>query len=102
MSGDTCIVGELIDLRAAEQPDEIAIVFPEAESWTWAELRRRVRARAAGLQALGVAQDEFVLSWLPNGPQAVLTYLGLAYLGAVYVPISVAYRGGVLAHVVCN
>jgi crotonobetaine/carnitine-CoA ligase len=102
MSGDACIVGDLIDLRAAERPDETAIIFPEAESWTWAELRRRVRARAAGLRALGVKQDDFVLSWLPNGPHAVLTYLGLAYLGAVYVPISIAYRGGVLEHVVRN
>ncbi len=97
---DPCILRELIDWRAAERPDQTAIIFPDGPSWTYAELRRRVRDRAAGLAALGVRQDDFVLSWQPNGPSAVLTFLGLAYIGAVYTPINVAYRGQVLAHAV--
>jgi crotonobetaine/carnitine-CoA ligase len=96
------VTGELLDLRAAETPEATAIVFVDGPSWSWAELRARVRAHAAALQALGVRQGELVLSWLPNGPLAVLNFLALGLLGAVSVAINTAYRGGVLAHVLKN
>ena len=47
-------------------------------------------------------QGDTVLSWLPNGPDALRVWFGLNYLGAVYVPINLAYRGGILEHVVDN
>ncbi len=100
--GDECVTSRLIDERAEGRGEDLAILFDSGEQWTWADLRERVRARAAGLRALGVRQDEFVLSWQPNGPHAVLTLLALNELGAVYVPINIAYRGGVLAHVIRN
>jgi carnitine-CoA ligase len=93
----------MLERRAAEAPDEVFVIFQQTgEQWTHAELRDRVERVAAGLQALGVAQGDFVLSWLPNGPHALLAWLGLTWLGAVYVPINTAYRGGVLEHVVAN
>lgn len=64
------------------------------------QLLQAVRRLAAGLQALGVCQDDQVLSWLPNGPQAVLLWLALNELGAVYVPINTAYKGRLLQHVI--
>lgn len=97
-----CVIGDMIDARAAERPDRTAALFVDGAEWSFADLRARVRERAAGLSQLGVRQDELVLSWLPNGPQAVLTFLALNYLGAAYVPINVAYRGGLLQHVVAN
>ena len=42
------------------------------------------------------------MSWLPNGMDALRLWFGLNYLGAVYVPINTAYRGGILQHVVKN
>lgn len=95
-------VAERIDALAAERPDDEAVLFVDGPEWTWRELRRRVRDHAAGLAALGVSPGEFVLSWMPNGPLAVLNLLALNYLGAVYVPINTAYRGQVLAHVLKN
>jgi len=99
---EPCVIGEMIDARARERPDQTAVIFADGPEWSYAELRARVRERAAGLKALGVKQDDFVLSWQPNGPHAVLTFLALNYLGAVYAPINVAYRGGVLEHVIRN
>src|SRR3954470_18169733 len=96
---ELCVIGEMIDARAAERPEQTALIFVDGPQWSYAELRAKVRDRAAGLQALGVTQDDFVLSWQPNGPHAVLTFLALNQLGAVYVPINIAYRGGVLEHV---
>ncbi len=99
---ETCVVSRMLDRRARETPEATAIIFPGVSQWSWREFKEKVRARAAGLQTLGVARGEFVLSWQPNGPQAVLTFLALNELGAVYTPINIAYRGGVLEHVIAN
>ncbi len=76
--------------------------FDTGESYTAAALLNAVQRHAAGLQALGVKQDDYVLSWLPNSPLAVLVWLALNWLGAVYVPINTAYKGRLLQHVVRN
>jgi carnitine-CoA ligase len=97
-----CLLAALIDRRAAETGDLSAVFFEDGETWTYSELRARVRAFAAALQALGVKQHDFVLSWLPNGPHALYLWYALNYIGAVYVPINTAYRGALLDHVVEN
>ncbi len=43
-----------------------------------------------------------VLSWLPNGQDALRVWFGLNCLGAVVVPINIAYRGRLLEHVIHN
>jgi crotonobetaine/carnitine-CoA ligase len=101
-SSDCCVVRDLIDRHAREIPDRVYALFEDGTRWTYRELREQVVACAAGLQKLGVAQGDFVLSWLPNGPDAVRVLFGLNYLGAVYVPINLSYRGGVLRHVIAN
>ena len=99
---DRCVLRPLLDRHVVERPDKVFVVFENGESWTYAELHRRVRVAAAAFQALGVKQGEYVLSWQPNGPFAVLTWFALNYIGAVYVPVNTAYRGALLAHVVEN
>ena len=101
-SRQDCVVAELIDRRAAETPDQVFVLFEDGDSWTYAELARRVRGWAAGLQEHGVRQGDRVLSWQINSPQGLLTYFGLNYLGAVAVPINTAYRGELLRHVIAN
>jgi crotonobetaine/carnitine-CoA ligase len=92
----------LLNRKARLETERLAILFVDGASWSWGELRRHVRAHAAGLQELGVGRDEHVLSWLPNGPTAVLNLLALNMIGAVYVPINTAYRGALLEHVIAN
>jgi crotonobetaine/carnitine-CoA ligase len=101
-SGRDYVIAELIERRAASQPDDCAMQFVGGPEWSFAELRDKVRSTAAGLQALGVQQGDFVLSWQPNGPTAVTTLLALNYLGAVYVPLNTSYRGAILEHVIEN
>jgi crotonobetaine/carnitine-CoA ligase len=96
------LVPACIAALVLEQPDAPAIIFVDGPEWCWSELQRRVRDHAQALQALGVGRDEPVLSWLPNGPLAVLNLLALAELGAVYVPVNPGYRGEGLAHVIAN
>ena len=99
---DLCVVRALLERRAAQCPDAVCMLFESGERWTYGALHSRVRMHAAGLQALGVQQGDFVLSWQGNGPMAITAFLALNYLGAVYVPINTSYRGQVLQHVIAN
>ena len=97
-----CTTRALLEHHARANPALILLRFDNAESYTAAALLTAVQGHAAGLQALGVKQDDYVLSWLPNSPLAVLTWLALNFIGAVYVPINTAYKGQLLQHVVRN
>jgi crotonobetaine/carnitine-CoA ligase len=97
-----CVIRELIERRAANQPRDSAVQFVDGPEWSFAELHEKVRAMAGALSSLGVRQGDFVLSWQPNGPLAVTTLLALNYIGAVYVPINTSYRGPILQHVIEN
>lgn len=98
----TCVLRYLVDRWADERGDQVFVVFESGEEWSYAELKRRVVAKAAGLRAAGVAQGDHVAFWLPNGPDALLLYFAINYLGAVFVPFNTAYRGNLLEHVVAN
>lgn len=99
---DECVLRYLLDRWAAERADAVHVVFGDGTEWTFADMRERVRAKAAGLRALGVKQGEHVGVWLPNGPEALLAFYAINYLGAVFVPFNTAYRGALLEHVVAN
>jgi crotonobetaine/carnitine-CoA ligase len=99
---DQCVVGPAIDRHAHEQPDKVFALFSGGESWTFRYLRDIVRQTALGLQQLGVNQGDNVVTWLPNGPDALRVSLAINYLGAVNVPANLAYRGRILEHVIRN
>lgn len=97
-----CVLRYLVDRWAKERPDKTHVIFENGDEWSYAELRRRVIEKAAGLQQIGVRQGEFVAAWLPSGPDALIAFYAINYLGAVFVPFNTAYRGNLLAHVVAN
>ncbi|PJK31723.1 AMP-binding protein [Minwuia thermotolerans] len=91
---------DLVEKYAKTQPDRIFAQFEDGSIWTWGELREKAVHIARGLRALGVSQGDHVISWQPTSADAIRTWFGINYLGAVYVPFNTAYRGGVLEHVV--
>lgn len=99
---DLCVLRPLLDRRAQSTPGKVFVRFADGSEWTYAKLREVVIDAAVGLQALGVRQGDHVLSWLPNGPDSLRVWFALNYLGAVYVPINLAYRGRLLEHVIEN
>jgi carnitine-CoA ligase len=95
------VLRPLLDRRARETPDKVFVQFAATgTSWTYAELHRIVVETAAALQREGIEQDDTVLTWLPNGPDALRLWLAINYLGAIYVPLNLAYRGTLLEHAV--
>ena len=98
----TCVLRYLLDDWAEKQPDKTYVVFENGDTWSYAELRRRVIAVAAGLQVLGVRQGDHVAVWLPGGREGLLAFYAINYLGAVFVSFNTAYRGSILEHVLRN
>jgi len=99
---DRCVVRYLIDRMAADRGGEVYAIFDAGLTLTYGELASRTRRIAAGLERQGVRQGDHVLAWQPNTPDMLLTFFAINYLGAVYVPINTAYKGGVLEHVISN
>lgn len=99
---EDCVLRDVLDKFAGQTPDKVFGVFEGGVTWTFAELRQRVRATAQALRGLGVGQGDHVLVWLPSGREGLRVWFAVNYLGAVCVPINTAYRGRVLEHVVAN
>ncbi|MBT8077812.1 MAG: AMP-binding protein [Gammaproteobacteria bacterium] len=95
---DACVLAALLDRQAKVRPDDVFLIFEDDDCWTFEETRRRTRRAAAGLQSLGLRRGEHLLSWQPNGKEAILAWFGANYLGAAYVPINTAFRGKLLEH----
>jgi len=98
---DVIITRAALDRLATQTPDKVFAKFDDTlEEWTYSEFRTLVLQTALGLQQQGVTQGDMVLVWLPNNREHIRIMFALNYLGAVYVPVNTAYRGGLLEHVV--
>lgn len=99
---EDCVLRNILERRAHEQGNQVFLIFENGESWTFAETLDRAARSGAALHKLGVRPGDPVLSWLPNGPEALTVWFGANWIGAVYSPINTAYRGSILEHVVNN
>ncbi|WP_350270484.1 AMP-binding protein [Brevibacterium sp. CBA3109] len=82
---------------AHERPDSAAMSFYGWKS-TWGQLKDDVAATAGWLSERGVAEGTRVGVYMGNCPQFVHSFLAIAWLGAVYVPINPMYRTEELRH----
>ena len=60
----------------------------------------QVERVAAGLAAQGIAKGDKVVIHLPNCPEFLFTWFGLAWIGAVMVPSNIANTAAEMGHVV--
>ena len=68
-----------------------ALLCPEGDDMSYAELDAAVQRMAGALLARGVGVGGRVLVQVPKTPQAVALYLACLKVGAVYTPINTAY-----------
>ena len=99
---DQVVLRDVLARQARERPDKVFAIFEDGTRWTYRQTWEHALRTANALRRLGVKQDDTVVSWLPNGPDALRLWFGLNCLGAVVVPINLSYRGKLLAHVVRN
>jgi propionyl-CoA synthetase len=87
-----CAIDRHADGARAEQ---LALIYDSPvtgviQRFTYGELRDRVARVAGALRSLGVSKGDRVLIFMPNTPEAVMTMLASARLGAVH---SVVFGG---------
>ena len=99
-AAEECVQRYMLERWAQSQPDKVFAIFADGETWTYAQTLREAITTANALKSLGVRQGERVLVWLPNSADCLRAWLGLNYLGAVFVPVNLAYRGNLLRHAV--
>lgn len=93
----------LLESAAAATPDALALHFIEGgERFSYARLLDRVRRLADGLSALGVGRGSHVGVMLANVPEMPVTWLALARLGAVMVPVNTRYTAHELRYVLSD
>ena len=68
-----------------------ALLCPEGDDISYAELDAAVQRMAGALLVQGVGVGDRVLVQVPKTPQAVALYLACLKVGAVYTPINTAY-----------
>jgi len=90
-------IGALLD-GAAERFGEHPLFIFEGQTLSFAAVQKRVNQTAHALRTAGVIQGERVAVMLPNGTDFPITWLALAKLGAVIVPVNINYHDHDLAY----
>jgi fatty-acyl-CoA synthase len=86
-------IGAAFDAACAAHPDVPALISRHQKiRWTYAEMRDRVDALAAGLLALGLEPGDRIGVWAPNCAEWALTQFATAKAGLILVNINPAYR----------
>lgn len=93
----------LLESAAAANPDAPALHFIETgRELSYGELLDTVRRLANGLSEAGVIRGSHVGVMLPNVPEMPVTWLALAAIGAVMVPVNIRYTGHELHYVLTD
>lgn len=89
---------DLFAIPLWRSPDKTAIRFPGADGLSYAGLFSEARALAAGFAERGIGKGDRIAFFVGNRPELVAAYLAALHLGAVLVPINLAYRRREIAH----
>lgn len=91
----------ILERHARNQPDKPCLVMND-RSMSYAEVDAAANRIGRGFATAGVTKGDRVLVMMPSSIDYVLTWLGLAKIGALLVPVNEAYKAGMLQHQVNN
>ncbi|HUH65336.1 MAG TPA: acyl-CoA synthetase [Syntrophales bacterium] len=86
------VIADMIRRSMYHYPDKKALIF-QGKSLTYAELEAECNRTANALKSLGVAKYDRVAILAHNTIHHVLTWLGCAKIGAIYLAINYLLRG---------
>ena len=87
----------LLAARAAARPD-FPVIRTDAADITYGELDHTANRVANAFAALGLGQGDKAAVMLPNCPEFMFIWMGLAKAGIVEVPLNTGLRGDLLAY----
>lgn len=88
----------LIRALAEKDPERLYLQTVEGEEFSYAAAHTRNLRWAAMYEELGVKAGDTVCEMMPNTPAFLQSWMGIAWLGAVEVPLNTGYRGNLLVH----
>ena len=94
-------MAEFLDQAAARSPDKVWLHWGN-QRITYAAFQKGTKKAAGLFKSLGVGTGDTVCVFLPNGPEFLTCWFGLARLGALCVPINTAYKHDEAAYLVEN
>src|SRR5580658_7850977 len=92
-------LAEALDRAARTWPDRMAWTFDPGGRFTFAEVERLSAGYARALHDRGVRSGDRIAVMIGNRPAFPLTWLALARLGAVMVPVNTKYQTADAGHV---
>jgi carnitine-CoA ligase len=95
---DEVVTPYLLERNAEERPDGRMAMFEDGTVWTFRDALSVARRSANALYVEGVRHGDHVAVLLPNGPDFLVAWLGIMYLGAVIVPVNLAFKATMLEH----
>jgi len=93
------VLGDLLADRVKRNANKIFLRFKE-ERITYDELDRFSNRCANAFLDLGIAKGDKVSIMLPNCPDFIYIWFGLAKIGAVEVPVNTNYKDEFLRHII--
>lgn len=97
----TCNIEELLRHRAAEQPENLALIANDRQV-TFAAFRELVDRICAGLSGHGLEAGDRLLARTGKSPEAIALFFAALRLGVIYVPVNTALTVAEAAHILSD
>ena len=94
-------LGSILEDRAKKNKEKVYLYFKD-QKVTHQQLNENANRMANGYSLLGIKKGDKVSIMMPNCPEFLYHWFGLAKIGAVDNPINTAYRGDILRHLIVN
>ncbi|MGB9628715.1 MAG: AMP-binding protein, partial [Thermodesulfobacteriota bacterium] len=98
---DHLSAGQVLERSAQLSPQKVALIY-KGERMTYEQLNEKVNSFASGLYELGLKKGDRVVINLPNSPELVIAFYGLAKLGIITTWCNPIYRGKELGFILKN
>ncbi len=93
--------GSILEDKAKIKRKSPFLYFKD-EVFSYEEMNERANKMANGYRSMGVKKGDRVASMMPNCPEFIFHWFGLAKLGAVDTPLNTSYKGDLLRHGITN
>jgi len=84
-------IAKVLEKSALKYPDKYAVIYDNSRI-TFNQLKEKSAHLESGLRSLGITKGDWVAVMLSNCPQFVISFLAIAGIGAIVVPVDIYYR----------
>jgi long-chain acyl-CoA synthetase len=84
-------IADSFSMGTLAYPERKALLFRD-KTYTYAEMNRIITGIGAYLSGLGVAREDRIALYMPNRPEWIMCYYGVARMGAISVCVPAAYK----------